>query len=269
MTYNPKTYGNCEGKTLSLQNSKDAIEQLYGNDILKHFPNYEVFWEKFIGNPNAEQIEPYRYTLPPNVDSNEKNRILREYERVQMVHYSLFCHLAGAHFQLKELENTKNIQDPKERFFRHWEHYEVGYMHLGSVFYMLESLWKIVLKLKGYPKGFREVEAYLGSKGKNKLIKRLDEVKNVVKIRRDQAVHYGRMFARPHKGRFYVPLKVHKDMKWSEVNKTTKWIETVVKLREDIIETEKLVNALHEILISEYEDFIISKKIRINRDECK
>ena len=254
---------------MSLKDSKDAIEQLYGSVILKYFPNYEVFWEKFIGNPNAERIEPYRYVFPSSIDSNEKNRILREYERVQMVHYSLFCHLAGAHFQLKELQNTGKIQDTKERYFRHWEHYEVGYMHLGSVFYMFEALWKIVLKLKGYPENFRKLQAYLGLKGKNGLIKKLDEVATVVRVRRDQAVHYGRMFARSRKGRFYVPFKVHRDMNWSEMHACTQWIPTVVILRQDIVETKKLINVLHEILIREYEDFINQKDIQIDYSEDK
>lgn len=254
---------------MSLQDSKDAIEQLYGDDILKYFPNYEKFWRKFIGNPNAERIEPYNYVFPSGMDPEEKDRILREYERVQMVHYSLFCHLAGAHFQLKELENTENIEDPKVRYFRHWEHYEVGYVHLGSVFYMLESLWNIVLKLKGYPESLRELKAYLKSKGRNELVKGLDEVKTALKIRRDQAVHYGRMFARSHEGKFYVPLKVYRDMKWSESNETTEWIGTVVKLREDIIETEKLIDALHEALINEYEGFVTQKNIQINGGENK
>lgn len=252
---------------MSLQDSKDAIEQLYGNVVLRYFPNYEKFWAKFIGNPNAERVEPYRYVFPSGMNVKEKDRIFKGYERVQMVHYSLFCHLAGAHFQLKELENTENIQDPKERYFKHWEHYEVGYMHLGSAFYMLESLWKTILKLKGYPKKLRELKQYLISKEQNEFVKRLDEVKTSVKIRRDQAVHYGRMFTRSHKGRFYVPLEVHRDMKWSERIETAEWIKTDVKLREDIIETEKLIDALHDFLISEYEGFVIQKDIQINRGE--
>ena len=257
------------GEILSLKDSKDAIEQLYGSVILKYFPNYEVFWGKFIGNPNTERIEPYRYVFPSSIDSNEKNRILRGYERVQMVHYSLFCHLAGAHFQLKELENTENIQDSKERYFRHWEHFEVGYIHLGSIFYMLESLWKIVLKLKRYPEKFREIEAYLGLKGKNELMKALDEFTTFVRIRRDQAVHYGRMFAWLYKDKFHVPLEVHRDMKWSESMKTVKWVRTNIKLSEDIIETEKLTNDLHTFLISEYRDFINEEKIQIDYGERK
>lgn len=249
---------------LSLKDSKDIIEQLYGNDILKYFPNYEIFWLKFIGNPNAKQVEPYKYVFPSDMSLEEKREILGEYERIQMIHYSLFCHLAGAHFQLKELETIEKIQDFKERYFSHWEHYEVGYIHLGSVFYLFKSLWNIILKLKKYPGRFRGLKRYLTSTRKNELGKSLDEVETIVKIRRDQAVHYGRIFTFLHKGKFYVPLKVHRDMKWSEANKIEEWIETIVSLREDIIETEKLINDLHQILISEYEDFTIKKGIQID-----
>lgn len=49
---------------MSLKNSKDAIEQLYGKEILKNFPNYEKFWEKFIGNPNSGRVQPYVYKYP-------------------------------------------------------------------------------------------------------------------------------------------------------------------------------------------------------------
>ena len=254
---------------MSLQDSKDPVEQLYGNDVLKYFPNYEIFWVEFIGNPTAKRAEPYKYMFPPDMRSHEKDRILREYERIQMVHYSLFCHLAGAHFQLEELENTENIQEPKEKYFRHWEHYEAGYTHLGSVFYMLESLWKIVLKLKRYPERFRELRQYLILKEENELVKRLDELEIGVKIRRDQAVHYGRMFAWLYKDKFHVPLKVYRDMKWSESMKTTEWVRTNIRLSEDIIETEKLINDFHTFLIREYKDFIDEKNIQINYGERK
>jgi len=253
-----------EGEILSLQDSKDSIEQLYGNVILKYFPNYEIFWLKFIGNPKAKGVRAYTYVFPSSMNLEEQYKILRGYERIQMVHYSLFCHLAGAHFQLKELQNTENIQDKKERYFRHWESYETAYVHLGSVFYMLQSLWKIGLKLRRYPTKFRELKHYLTLKGMGELVKRIDDVETIVKIRRDQAVHYGRMLAFPHKGRFYVPLEVYRDMKWSEANKIKKWIGSIASLREDLIETEKLINDLHQILISEYEGFITQKGIQID-----
>ena len=250
---------------MSLRDSKDAIEQLYGSDVLKHFPNYEVFWRKFIGNPNAERIEPYRYNFLSKMSPQEEDRILKNYEKVQMAHYSLFCHLAGAHFQLKELENTENINDPKENYFRHWEHFEVAYMHLGSTFYVLESLWNTVLKLRRYPANLRHLEGYLNSKGKNALFKKLDDVMTSVKVRRDLPVHYGRIFARRYKGKFYVPLKVKKDMMWSQGTETQEWRESDKQLRNDIARTEKMINDLHQVLISEYEDFIKEKNIQIVR----
>ena len=248
---------------MSLKESKDAIEQLYGVVVLEHFPNYEKFWVNFIGNPSAERIEPYRYEFPSDFNSIEKSKILEGYERVQMVHYALLCHLAGAHFQLKELEDTYKIEDLRERYFRHWEHYETGYLHLGSAFYMLRALWRIVLKLRGFPDKFRDLEKYLESKKKDELIQRLEKVENIVKIRRDQAVHYGRMASLPYKGKFYVPFKVHRDMKWSDMKETGELVETVANLREDTIETEKLTNDLHEVLLSEYERLIVEKNIKI------
>lgn len=257
------------GRILSLRDSKDAIEQLYGDEILKCFPNYEAFWLEFIGNPKAKQVGAYEYMFPSSMAPSERNEILRGYERIQMVHYSLFCHFAGAHFQLKELENTENIKNAVERYFRQLEHYETAYVHLGSAFYMLKSLWKKVLKLQRYPTKFRELEKFLTLKGEKELAKRMDEVEDTVKIRRDQAVHYGRMSTLPCKGKFYVPLEPHRDMKWSEAQEIEEWMDSIVSLRQDLTKTENVINALHQILISEYEEFISQKNIQIDYGEHK
>lgn len=249
---------------MSLKDSKDAIEQLYGDAVLKHFPNYETFWVKFIGNPYASQVGPYEYALPSEMNTDEKSAFIEDFERLRMVHYSLFCHFAGACFQHKELEDTEKINKPNERYFRHWEHYELGHFHLGSVFYMHRSLWKIVLKLNRYPGRHRELEPFLTLKGETALVNRIRQADETVKTRRDQAVHYGRLFTLPLKNKFYVPLNVQRDMKWSDSAEIKEWIETVVNLKEDIAATLELSNDLHEILIGEYEKFIIRKGIKIN-----
>lgn len=252
---------------MSLENSKDAIEQLYGSVVLKNFPNYETFWTKFIGNPNAEKLEPYVYNFPSNMDPREKEQIQRQYEKIQIAHYSLFCQLAGSHFQMKELKDTENIKDQKKRYFRHWEHFEVGYLHLGSAFYLLKELWNIIIKLKGVSQ-HKFGENFLCSKGKNELAQRLKEAQENVKTIRDLIVHRGRAFTSfRHKNKFYIPLEVNIDMMWSQSLKVTEWIETTQKLNEDIIETEKVINDLHTFLISEYEDFIKSRNIQIDSGE--
>lgn len=250
---------------MSLKDSKDAIEQLFGDVILKNFPNYELFWKEFIGNPNAKTIGPYKYIFPPNMVNSKKNRILNIYEKIQMFHYSLFCHLAGAHFHLNELMNAQKISNLELKYFRHWEHYEVGYMHLGSALYMMESLWNLVLKLRGHQRGhgrFGKLKDYLNSKRQNLLLSRLDDIE-LIEIRRDLPVHRGRVFTLHHKGKFYVPLKVDRNMMWSQSTRNVDWVEAAVQLDEDISKTEKVINDLHTHLINEYRGFISSEGIQI------
>jgi hypothetical protein len=254
-------------KEMSLKDSKDPLERLYGDVILGCFPNYEVFWLKFIGNPR--EVGPYKYSFPLGFDEGEKKEILDAYEMIQMWHYSLFCHFAGAHFNLEELENSLQITDVDQRFFRHWEYFEVGYIHLGSVFYYLFCLWSKVMKLRRYPGKYHAIDRYLKEiKKDSNLVKRFLEVNTIVKNRRDQAIHYGRTFTYPYEGRYYIPLNAERDMKWSEASKTTRWLDSIVALREDLCKTEKLLNDLHEILRAEYQVFINDKRITIDGDQA-
>lgn len=252
---------------MSLKDSKDPIEQLYGSIILQHFPNYEKFWIEFIGNPKAERAEPYRYIFSDSMSHEEKSKIEKSYEKIQISHYTIFCHLAGAYFQLKELQNAGNIKDSKEKYFRQCEHFEGGYMHLGSVFYVLETLWNTVLKLIGHKKGeerFGKLKNYLSLIGENELIKELGQLDNTMMTRRHLPVHYGRIFVTWYKDELYVPLEVKEEMVWSQGVQTKNWRKGNNQLHDDIVKTERLINNLHEFLISEYRNFINNKKIKIS-----
>jgi hypothetical protein len=255
---------------LSLKNSKDSVEQLYGDDVLKHFPNYEKFWVEFIGNPKADQVEPYKYRYPDNMTTEERNRIEKSYLKIRMSHYTLFCHLAGAHFQEKELKNARSVKDPNEKYFRCCEHFEAAYMHIGSAFYVLATLWNTVLKLIEHReggRGFDKLERFLNAKGKSELVKGLKEIDEDIMNRRHLPVHYGRVIAMWYQGEMYVPLKVREEMLWSQGNETTEWRRSDSQLHSDLVQTEKLINELHEILIEEYRGFITSKNIVIDHGE--
>jgi hypothetical protein len=253
---------------MSLKSSRDSVEQLYGSIVLENFPNYEKFWVEFIGDPRAKQVQPYEYSFPKSVHPKEQRRINEVYEKIQITHYTLFCHLAGAHFQGKELKNAESINDPKERYFRHCEHFEAAYMHLGSAFYVLETLWNIILKLAGYPSGNQRLGKlvnYLNQKGRTDLVSKLDDANRLLMVRRHLPVHFGRAFAKWHKGHLYVPLSVRKDMMWSQGAQTEDWRRSDRQLAFDLINTEKLINDLHGILIDEYRRFLASKNIQIKR----
>jgi hypothetical protein len=242
------------------------IEQLYGKEILKSFPNYEKFWEKFIGDPSADKVQPYIYYYPDNTTTGERNKIEQSYAKIQMAHYTIFCHLAGAHFQQRELEVAQDFEDRKEKYFRCCEHFEAAYMHLGSVFYVLETLWCTVLKLIGHKegkKGMGKIIKFLEAGGKNELAKRLREIDGSMMNRRHLPVHFSRIFVTWHKGKMYVPRNIKEKMLWSEGYEATEWMRSDRQLHSDLVRIEELVNDLHENLINEYGAFTSSHKIVI------
>jgi hypothetical protein len=243
------------------------IEQLYGEEILKNFPNYEKFWQKFIGNPNADKVQPYNYRYPDNMTNEERSKIENSYLKIQMAHYTLFCHLAGAHFQEKELQSVQGFKDHKEKYFRCCEHFEAAYMHIGSVFYVLETLWCTILRLIGHKegkKGLGKLVKFLETKGENRLAERLVEIDENMMNRRHLPVHYSRIFVTWHQGEMYVPLNVQEKMLWSEGFETIEWRRSDRQLHFDLVRTERLVNGLHEVLIEEYGTFIARKNIVID-----
>lgn len=253
---------------MSLEKSKDMIEQLYGKEILRNFPNYKKFWQEFIGNPNADQVEPYKYHYPNTMANEEKTKIEKSFLKIQMAHYTLFCHMTGAHFQERELEAAKGLKDAKEKYFRTCEHFEAAYMHTGSVFYVLETLWCTVLRLIGRKegkKGLGKLVKFLEDEGKNDLARRLKEIDKKMMNRRHLPVHYSRVFVTWHQGEMYVPLNVKEEMLWSQGYETIEWRRSDRQLHFDLVQTEKLVNELHEVLIEVYDNFIASRKICINR----
>jgi hypothetical protein len=257
---------------LSLKKSKDMIEQLYGEEILENFPNYEKFWEEFIGNPNAAQVEPYMYCYPDDMTVSERKKIENSYLKIQMAHYTLFCHLAGAHFQKKELETAQGLKDHKEKYFRCCEHFEAAYMHLGSVFYVLETLWCTVLRLIGQregKKGLGKMTSFLENEHKNDLAARLKKIDENMMNRRHLPVHYSRVFVTWHQGDMYVPINVQEKMLWSQGYETNEWRRSDRQLSSDLIQIEKLVNDLHEVLIEKCGTFLAGKSVVVDREGGK
>ncbi len=129
------------------RDSKDCIEQLFKKRILKKFPLYATFWNIFIGNKEKAPLKPYGLKIPASLKTRKKD-IASTYLEITYSHYTLFCHLAGAHFQLKELKRSLKYKNPWEKHFRHWEHFEVFYIHLGNAMYQVYHLWKLLFLFK-------------------------------------------------------------------------------------------------------------------------
>ena len=257
-----------------IKNTKDIVEQLYGSTITKLFPNYAKFWEEFIGDPKRDVPVAYGLLFESSINTKDKEQINEIYDEVCMAHYSLFCHLAGIHFQLENLKNILKLDDPKTKYFEHWETFEVCYFHLGSVFYQMYHLWGLIFLLKKEatrdangrfkPSIKEKLKNYLNKEGQGSLCRKIDELDEGIRDLRDSIVHFSRRSAKIISGEFWIPLKIEQTT-WAKQHTTNKWLETYGKTKKDLEETEKLVNSIHSFLIKELREFLIRNRIRVNR----
>lgn len=191
-----------------------------------------------------------------------------------MAHYSLFCHLAGTHFQLENLKKTLKLKDFRRKYFEHWEAFEVCYFHLGSAFYQMYHLWGLIFLLKkeltrdkkGRFQGSikSKLKDYLNNIGQGSLCARIDELDEGIKVLRDNIVHFSREASEVHFGEFHIPLRITRET-WKKQHLTEDWLETSKKIKKDLQDTEKLINEIHNFLIKEFREFLKANNLRVNR----
>jgi len=258
--------------TTFINKTKDVVEQLYGAKVIQDFPNYAEFWIKFIGDPKKGTPDAYGLSYDPNFKSEEREKIDKIYDEICMAHYSLFCHLAGAHFQSEQLESILKLGDSKDKFFQHWETFEIGYFHLGSVFYQVYHLWGLLFLLKGEVtrtnQGFKprikeKLRDYIRTKGQITLLTEFDDIIKGIKDIRDSVVHFSRVASLYIDGEYLIPFNLKQTI-WAEQVKEGGWLETCRKTKSDLRRTEEVVNTIHDYLIAEVDNFLKGKQIKIN-----
>ena len=257
-----------------IKNTKDIVEQLYGSDVTKLFPNYAKFWEEFIGDPRKNIPVAYRLLFDLSISTKDKEQINEIYDEICMAHYSLFCHLAGAHFQLENLKNILKLDNSKRKYFQHWETFEVCYFHLGSAFYQMYHLWGLIFLLKKEvtrdangrirPSIKEKLKNYLSNQGQSSLRSKIDELDKEIMDIRNSIVHFSRGAAKIISNEFWIPFKIEQRT-WARQHQTNQWLETSGKIKKNLEEIEKLINSMHSFLIKEFREFLIKNQIRVNR----
>lgn len=247
--------------------TKDKIEKLYGPVILNNFPNYADFWNKFIGVKvsNNGVFLPYGLIYPATISDRDKKRMTGNYREISMSHYSLFCHLAGTHFQLDLLRKTP-ITRSKISYFRHFECFESCYLHLGIVYNQICHLWSILFEIIGIGRNqvARNLENYLTSRRKKYLWKEFQKLYiNSVRLR-NNITHFSRGANKIAHGRSYIPELIKENAIWDKQMKYKHWIETSVKIERDLTNWEVLLNKLHGFLIKEFDGYLTRNRINVN-----
>ncbi len=248
------------------EDSYDAIERLYGNIVLKDFPKYGEFWERFVGRDiNLKSMRWYPIKFPKSFSGKNRREFYRFREEICMAHYSLFCNLAGAYFQLDELKKTINQCQTEEGLFRHWEHFECFYFHLGACFFQIFHLWEIL------PRSINlKLEEYLKQEH---LTKRWGKFKNFHKrtsILRNNIMHYSRGAHKQMEGFCYIPRMVKKgDVKeekmelWSRQLKRKMWERTDSRMKSDFKRSLQVLNQIHGIFVVEFGKILAKRGLHL------
>jgi len=249
----------------------DRIEKLFADEILKNFPYYGIFWEKFVGRDenNTSLLLPYRLEFPSNMSHAEKEAILNAHNNICLFHYSLFCQLAGAHFQLEQTVAALNEKDPQERHFLFWEAFDNFYTHLGNARFQMLNLWeetcKITCMTLRYPPDENGLKQYLQDNSQNDLVNKIEKIKeNVIKLR-NNLVHYARNAFILIEGKYFIPLPIKRDPKLSEMLNHREAQEVTKKMEFDLMEFEKMLNEILPFIAKELDKGFDMKGIKIRR----
>jgi len=249
--------------------TKDCIELLYARRVLKNFPAYGVFWERFIGNRTVSPLKPYGLRIPKAL-STRKKLITDTYREITYSHYTLFCQLAGAHFQLEQLKKSLKYKNPWLKHFCHWESFELFYSHLGNVMNQVYHLWELFFSLSGLSAGKttrKKLESFINLKRKKYLLNAIARIDKNIVILRNNIVHYARGVHLPlSDGAYSIPLITRVAIPWERHAKYRQFYETRKKCQNDLRLLERTINQLHEVLINEISAYLITQKIRIRHN---
>ena len=240
--------------------TRDRIEQLYASTILPQCPYYGEFWEKFIGFRLANRLLPYELKMPPTLIN--KAEVLGHHEEISMRHYSQFCQLAGAHFQLEQAREALNETDEARRHFLFWEAFENFYQHLGNARNEMYGLWNVVWELdRSLPKRFQD---FLSSKNQGSLSQRICAWEQKAIALRDNIVHLYRVCAPWGNGTYWIPLPIGQKVPWSEtLGQRPPVKEATRKMAIDLCELESLLNEAQHFIGDELDKMFKVKGVEV------
>jgi len=252
----------------------DTIERRYASIVLDRFSRYGEFWELFIGgrsDPTGKlHSVPYGLCLPTSMSKAEIQLFERSYEEIAMAHYTLFWKLVSARHQISNLKETLTITESSERFFKHFESFDVTYYHLSCCINQVYHLWGLLLEMMG--KISRDSKGQLVcvkpailstfDKPISDLFKKLQGMEDKIDCYRDNIVHFAHGINVNIASGYYVPEKPERNRLWSE--QSIDYVNNTVKRSEqDLEQLEQLLDEIHIQLISQLRNLFLQKEITV------
>lgn len=265
-----------------LTDTQDIVERIWGKKIYIHFPAYKTFWDKFIGvrtiSP-SKTLLPYKYNLTNLRNISDKVKFKNNLEELCMAHYSLFCNLAGAHFQLEEFNRVLAYKNKKLIHFQYCETFENCYQHMGNAINFFFLFWeKIFLLTNVYVlrnsngdlnknNVSNQIELLFRRKRKFKIVKQIIKHfgrKGEIEIIRNNTVHYARVaFIPAGEFGYALPYRFKPNQRWSQMKRRKTGILVQIKARNNLLLLEKILNSSELIAIDYLHSYLLNNNIEI------
>ena len=255
------------------------MERAYGHEVCKTFINYAKFWEQFIGRDLASKTGRwYPFDFQSSTPLAERSLAEEWREEISMAHYSLFCSLAGARFQMGELESLLPIGHLTDKvFIRHWEAFECFYSRLGIAYFQIFHLWDcLALWSAGISRSDRsQISKDDKQKTRYKFIS-LGSYKqawdsfcsshNEVRVVRNNLTHFSSHFAHKFRqGYFSIPATIRASELWTTQRGSVDWRRTNATIRRDLSKSEQAFNDIQGNFIKAFGETLAQKGIRVRK----
>ena len=252
--------------------SEDFVEQLWGREIDKRFSFYAVFWSEFIGKGKSggksdQKLRGYGLRFPAATVREKQEFVLDQYRKICQTHYALFCHLAGAHYELSKLR--RNPPKNHKQSFVYFETLGNLYYRLGSALEMLMLLWGWFYELRNEsaykPRSFsksvkRQFEKDLGA---YHLTRSYKELLRQVLFCQKAFSHLQRFATVAQGNRVYVPKLCKKRHPFFDKESFKELVECKQKAGEDLEALEIFANCLQAEYLKNLKDWFEHRSIAI------
>lgn len=244
------------------KDTRDVIEKLFANEILRRFPQYGTFWEEFIGRKSESTLalRPYGLTFPNTMEHVARSKLEKSYNKLIVRHYSLFCELAGAHYQFDRARESQSQSAGAQKHFLFWESFSNFYQHLGNMRNLLYGIWEEVEEITGKKENLK---AYLTSTKHQNLCNQLETIEKEIIIIRNNLVQYMCTFNISVSDGYLIPLPIEE--KPEPFIEPKQAIDAMTKMNSDLAHCEELLNAIEPLVSQLLRTFFSKKAILVDR----
>lgn len=239
------------------------------------YPAYKEFWEKFVGRRLLEDRGKYHLVgyglIRKDLTEPPDGEVVAHYQKIGMIHYSIFCDLVYAHFEMEDAAHAAARGSSRE----HWRYFENFYFRLGSIGDRFTRMWDTIAKLfrnTGVVQKFEHFRRDVGNHPTAILaMQKYDTYMEKTKVIRNNVCHFARLGYGVRKGKFVISNNIRRNPLWPQAFDLDRepLIETTDRMQSDLAHVFGWLQPLETELIRLYEAGMAASNFAIDYENVE